>query len=55
MFAWSEFVTGAPGSRIAGGSDEVQRNIMGERVLGLATDERVDRDVPFSLLVQEAP
>ena len=35
MFAWSEFVTGAPGSRIAGGSDEVQRNIMGERVLGL--------------------
>jgi hypothetical protein len=24
-------------------------------VLGLATDERVDRDVPFSLLVQEAP
>jgi alkylation response protein AidB-like acyl-CoA dehydrogenase len=55
MFAWSEFVTGAPGSRIAGGSDEVQRNIMGERVLGLASDERVDRDVPFSLLVQEAP
>ncbi len=55
MFAWSEFVTGAPGSRIAGGSDEVQRNIIGERVLGLATDERVDRDVPFSQLVQGAP
>jgi alkylation response protein AidB-like acyl-CoA dehydrogenase len=34
-YAWSEHVLGAPGYRIAGGSDEIQRNIIGERVLGL--------------------
>jgi acyl-CoA dehydrogenase len=34
-YAWSEFVLGVPGMRIAGGSDEVLRNIIGERVLGL--------------------
>ena len=34
-YEWGEHVLGAPGYRIAGGSDEVQRNIIGERVLGL--------------------
>ena len=34
-YAWSEFVLGAPGFRIAGGTDEVLHNIIGERVLGL--------------------
>ena len=34
-YAWAEHVLGAPGYRIAGGSDEIQRNIIGERVLGL--------------------
>ncbi len=34
-FAWSQFLLGVPGMRIAGGSDEVMRNIIGERVLGL--------------------
>jgi acyl-CoA dehydrogenase len=34
-YAWSEFVLGIPGMRIAGGTDEVMRNILGERVLGL--------------------
>jgi alkylation response protein AidB-like acyl-CoA dehydrogenase len=34
-YAWSQFVLGVPGMRIAGGSDEVMRNILGERVLGL--------------------
>ena len=34
-FSWSAHVLGAPGYRIAGGSDEIQRNIIGEPVLGL--------------------
>jgi len=47
-YAWTKHVLGAPGYRIAGGSDEVQRNIIGERVLGLPGEPRVDRDVAFS-------
>ncbi len=34
-YAWSELVLGLPGLRVAGGTDEVLRNIVGERVLGL--------------------
>ena len=34
-FAWSEFVLGISGLRVAGGTDEIMRNIVGERVLGL--------------------
>jgi alkylation response protein AidB-like acyl-CoA dehydrogenase len=47
-YAWSEHVLGAPGYKIAGGSDEIQRNIIGERVLGLPPEPRVDKDVAFS-------
>jgi alkylation response protein AidB-like acyl-CoA dehydrogenase len=34
-YAWSAFVLSVPGLRVAGGTDEVLRNIVGERVLGL--------------------
>jgi alkylation response protein AidB-like acyl-CoA dehydrogenase len=37
----------APGLRLGGGSDEIMKNIIAERVLGLPGDIRVDKNVPF--------
>jgi alkylation response protein AidB-like acyl-CoA dehydrogenase len=38
----------SPSGRIAGGSDEILRNIIAERVLGLPADIRVDKNKPFN-------
>jgi acyl-CoA dehydrogenase len=46
-YAWGKFVLGTPGMRIAGGTDEVLRNIVGERVLGLPKDPGIDSKTPF--------
>ncbi len=51
MHAWfQEALLYAPGMRIAGGTDEILRNIIAERVLGLPGDIRVDKDLPFNQL-----
>ncbi|MDQ1515869.1 MAG: hypothetical protein QOE80_1699 [Actinomycetota bacterium] len=34
-YSWAEFVLGAPSGRIGGGTDEIQKNIAAERILGL--------------------
>lgn len=51
QFAWTEHVLGAPGYRLAGGTDEIQRNIISERVLGLPPEHRADK-APFSQLAK---
>ncbi len=48
--AFQDALLYTPGGRIAAGTDEILKNIIAERVLGLPTDIRVDKGVPFSEL-----
>ena len=45
---WSQAFLSSRSASIAGGSDEIQRNNTGERVLGLPREPAFDRDVPFN-------
>jgi alkylation response protein AidB-like acyl-CoA dehydrogenase len=49
---WTQKFLHSPSLRIAGGSDQVQGNIIGERVLGLPREHQPDRDVPFRELAK---
>jgi acyl-CoA dehydrogenase len=48
--AWQQAYLSAPGFRIAGGTDEILRNILAERVLALPPEPRLDKDRPFRAL-----
>ncbi|MSP44054.1 MAG: hypothetical protein EXR08_11970 [Alphaproteobacteria bacterium] len=40
----------SPGMRLAGGADDILRNIIAEQVLGLPGDVRIDKDIPFNAM-----
>jgi alkylation response protein AidB-like acyl-CoA dehydrogenase len=47
---WSYLISFLPGLKSAGGTEEILRNTVGERVLGLPPEPRLDKGIPFSEL-----
>jgi alkylation response protein AidB-like acyl-CoA dehydrogenase len=48
---WQQNFLNQWGIRIGGGTEQVQRNVIGERVLGLPPEPRPDKQVPFRELL----
>ena len=51
-YAWGQLLCGVPGMKVAGGTDEVMKNIVGERVLGLPKDPGIDAKTAFKDLLK---
>jgi alkylation response protein AidB-like acyl-CoA dehydrogenase len=47
---WSYMISFLPGLKSAGGTEQILRNTIGERVLGLPPEPRLDKGIPFSEL-----
>ena len=51
---WQTEWLGSVVDRLGGGTDEIMRNVIGERILGLPEDVRVDKGVPFNQIAAAA-
>jgi alkylation response protein AidB-like acyl-CoA dehydrogenase len=54
-YAWAELLLATPALRILGGTEEIMKNILAERVLGLPKEPGIDTRSPFRELPRSSP